>query len=217
MIVLIIISILILILIFLNKSDYVPPQVLPDIITDEELDYILKQSSNIFVESTVLGDNPLNKKLRNSQTAWLKKTDPVVKGVIEKVCKKTGKKIENCEDLQVVKYEPSGFYTEHHDACCEDTELCKKFTEGIGQRVRTCVIYLTDNFEGGATKFPNLNLEIKPPKKSGVLFHPLDKKEEKCHDNALHAGTPVTSGIKMIANIWIRKNKYPHVDEGQGV
>jgi prolyl 4-hydroxylase len=41
-----------------------------------------------------------------------------------------------------------------------------------------------------------------------LLFHPLEKKGGKCHPYALHAGMPVTSGEKYIANIWLREKPY---------
>ena len=81
--------------------------------------------------------------------------------------------------------------------------MCKKFNKD-GYRVLTMVIYLNDDFEGGATKFPNIDKEYKPEKYSGLLFYPMNKNGDKCHDNSLHAGMPVISGEKYIANVWIR-------------
>ena len=193
------------------NSEYIMPQILPDLISDEETEYIISKSQDRFVESTVVSGktgNEIVKKARDSKTAWLSKNDPVIRQIILRVCDITGKKIDNCEDLQIVKYGPSGYYNEHHDSCCDDTEACANFSKDLGNRVRTCVIYLTDGFEGGATKFPRLNFEIKPPKNSAVLFHPMDITEKKCHPLALHAGTPVLSGTKMIANVWIREKSF---------
>ena len=113
----------------------------------------------------------------------------------------------NAEDLQVVKYKPNGYYKAHYDSCC-DKEDCNDFTELGGNRVITMVIYLNDDFDGGATKFINLNKEIKPDKYSGILFYSLNKAQNKCHTNSKHAGMPVKSGEKYIANVWIRENKF---------
>jgi prolyl 4-hydroxylase len=194
-----------------NDTGYIMPEVLPELITESEQDYIIEKSEKRFVDSTVVSGktgNEVIKKARDSKTAWLSKNDPVIRNIILRVCEKTGKDINNCEDLQIVKYGPSGYYNEHHDSCCDDTEACENFRKDLGNRLRTCVIYLSDDFEGGATKFPKLNLEIKPPKRSGILFHPMDVTEKKCHPKALHAGTPVLSGTKIIANVWIREKQF---------
>jgi prolyl 4-hydroxylase len=67
------------------------------------------------------------------------------------------------------------------------------------------VIYLNDDFEGGATRFSKIDKNFKPKKYSGILFYPMNKDGDKCHENSLHAGMPVTKGEKYIANVWIRE------------
>lgn len=193
-----------------DDDEYVEPKVIENLINEKEIQYIIDQSKDKFETSTVVAGPGLSvmKKARDSKTAWLSKEDPIIKEIMMRVCKMTNKTHEQCEDLQVVKYDANGFYREHHDSCCDDNDLCDKFKEESGQRLRTCVIYLTDGFEGGATKFPNLNIELKPSKGSGVLFHPMTKDETKCHPKALHAGMPVISGIKIIANVWIREKEF---------
>jgi prolyl 4-hydroxylase len=51
-------------------------------------------------------------------------------------------------------------------------------------------------------------MELKPDKNSGILFYPLQKKGDKCHPKALHAGLPVISGEKYIANVWLRESAF---------
>jgi prolyl 4-hydroxylase len=194
-----------------ENDEYDEPRLLENLITEEEVNYIVQQASDKYEESTVVAGPSglkINKNARDSKTAWLSKNDPIIRNIMLKVCKETGKSIENCEDLQVVKYESAGYYRPHHDSCCDDTENCDRFREGSGQRVRTCVIYLTNEFEGGATEFPLLNIQLKPNKGSGVLFHPMNKDESKCHPKALHAGMTIINGIKIIANVWIREKEF---------
>ena len=193
------------------NEEYVEPEIIQDLLTNDQIEYIIEKSNSRFENSTVVAGKgvALNKNARDSETAWLSKNDPMVRVIMEKVCRITNKSIDNCEDLQVVRYKTGGYYKEHHDACCDETELCDNFRkEGGGQRVRTCVIYLTQDFEGGETNFPVLNMKARPFKGSGVLFHPMTKDETKCHPKALHAGMPVINGLKMIANVWIREGKF---------
>ena len=70
------------------------------------------------------------------------------------------------------------------------------------------VIYLNDDFTGGFTNFPIIKQKYKPPKYGGLLFYPLEKKGEKCHPYAMHEGTDLESGVKYIANVWIRQSKF---------
>lgn len=190
-----------------EDEDYIEPEIIENLINEEEINYIINKSKEKFDDSTVIAkkDEAIQKNIRDSKTAWLSKNDSVIKSIIEKVCRITNKKIENCEDLQVVKYDNNGYYRDHHDSCCDDTELCENFKKNSGQRVITCVIYLTDDFDGGETNFPNLNLKAKPSKGSAIIFHPMTNDEKKCHPKALHAGMPVISGVKIIANVWIRE------------
>jgi prolyl 4-hydroxylase len=184
-----------------DPTQFTAPKVYPKFITQDEAKYILKTAEYNYEDSIVVGLK--SEGVRKSQTYWLSKDDPVAQNIIQKVCDIDGHSIEQAEDIQVVKYEPNGYYNEHHDACCDDN-ICSDFIKD-GQRIVKMVIYLNDDFEGGATNFPNIKKQYKPKKYSGILFYPMNKNRDKCHENSLHAGTPVTKGEKYIANVWIRE------------
>ena len=186
-----------------DPSQFREPKVYPNFITEDDAKHILKTAEYNYKNSVVVGiENPEG--IRKSQTYWLNKDDKVAKKIIQKVCELDGHSIEQSEDIQVVKYEPNGYYNEHHDSCCDDDDKCKEFVKD-GNRVLTMVIYLNDDFEGGATRFPKLDKNFKPKKYSGILFYPMNKDGDKCHENSLHAGMPITKGEKYIANVWIRE------------
>ena len=189
-----------------EKEEYIKPMIYQNVITDEEAKYILEKSQSLFKESKIVGGD--HKDIRKSNTAWLSKEDEKIKNIIQRICSLTNLPIENAEDLQVVKYEPNGFYRPHHDACCDQNEQCKKFESEGGQRKVTMVIYLNDEFTGGETNFPNLNMKVKAPRCGGLLFYPLEKNGGRCHPYALHEGTDVKEGVKYIANVWLRENKF---------
>ena len=189
-----------------KSAEYVLPVTHSDFLTSQEADYILQMAKTQFSDSQIVTGSDTN--IRKSKTAWLSKTDPTIKTIIQRVCDMTNIPFENAEKMQVVHYEPNGYYNEHHDACCDDRQECIDFEKNGGQRKITMLIYLSDDFEGGATRFPNLDKEYKLPKYSGLLFHPLEKNGNKGHPLALHAGMPVTSGNKYIANVWLREREY---------
>jgi len=189
-----------------DSDDYILPEVHNNFITDEERQYILEKAGAEFEESIILGGP--DKNIRKSKTAWISREDPVVKPIIERVCQLTGIPHKNAEKLQVVKYQPDGYYKEHHDAACDPGKQSYDFEQNGGQRKVTMLLYLSDGFDGGSTRFPKLDMELKPDKNSGILFYPLQKNGDKCHPHALHAGLPVTSGEKYIANVWLREEMF---------
>jgi prolyl 4-hydroxylase len=189
------------------EDDYDEPTIIKDVVTPYEAQYIIDHASDKFTKSLLVGDI-LDKNIRDSETCWISKSDKIVGDIIKRISIMVNKPFENAEDLQVVKYKLNGLYRPHHDACCDDNNECNEFLKRGGQRIITVVIYLTDDFEGGETNFPNLNKKYKPPKYSGIMFYPLDKTFKTCHPKALHEGTPVTRGTKIICNVWFRESTF---------
>ena len=191
------------------ESSWDPPQVINDILTPEECKYIIDQATPKFSRSSVVGINGADAS-RTSETAWIPKTDPVAQKVLAKAMELTGKPMENCEDIQVVRYGPGTFYRPHHDSCCDSSEGCKNFEVEGGQRIGTLLLYLNSDFTDGETEFPNWNggTKMKAQPGSAIFFRPLGTDEPKCHPKALHAGTPPSSGIKYVCNVWVRENKF---------
>lgn len=188
------------------SASYTKPEVKNNLVTPEEAEYIIKTAKDSFKESETVGG--FNTNVRKSKTKWLYKDDPVIYNIINRIASLTGNDIKNAEPLQVVQYEPGGFYNDHHDSCCDDQEACTDFVQNGGQRVLTVLVYLNDSFTGGATRFSTLNKEIKPPQYSGIIFRPLADNTNMCHPLGLHKGTPVKTGIKYICNIWFREGEY---------
>lgn len=189
-----------------NPNNFIEPRIYPNIISQDEANYILEKSKDNFEDSNILSGHETS--VRKSKTCWLSKEDPTVRNIIQRICNIDNIPFDNAEDLQVVKYQPNGYYNEHYDSCCEDTDVCKEFLSRGGNRIVTMVIYLNDGFQGGATKFIKMNKEIKPEKYSGILFYTMNKNKDKCHSLSMHAGLPITSGEKYIANVWLRESKF---------
>ena len=192
----------------LHSDPYDEPYIINNIITEDEAKYIIYNASSEFNDSSILGQI-VDHNVRKSKTAWLHKNDDsVILTIMLRIANIVNLPLENAESLQVVRYEPDGYYKEHHDSCCDNTKICNDFIKRGGQRIKTVLIYLNDDFEEGSTYFPLLNKKYKPPKYSAIIFNPLAKNSNKCHPLALHAGLPVKSGIKYIANLWFREGKF---------
>lgn len=83
--------------------------------------------------------------------------------------------------VRFVRYSEGGFFKVHSD------------TSGTDRRRFAIVIYLNDDFEGGATVFPLLGSRSVPKQGMGVVFPA----------NRLHRGDVVTRGSKYILVMWL--------------
>jgi prolyl 4-hydroxylase len=69
-------------------------------------------------------------------------------------------------------------------------------------------MYLNDDYDGGGTHFPALQLNVKGRRGDLLHFHNLGA-DGLGHRDSLHAGTPVTAGEKWLLSQWIRRESYP--------
>lgn len=195
MILLIIIALVVLMILF--RPVYHGPRVYRDVVPPDTCDYIMTRARKDLRPSTVSMDKLVDEKIRKSDTAWLGPEDPVIRSVMEMCTSKTDRPLSNCEKLQVLRYGPGGFYSPHQDA----------FKGEANMRLHTCIIALNDDYEGGATAFPNLGKEYRLRKGDMMLFDTMNDWGRMTPD-ALHGGLPVTSGEKWICNLWIRTYPY---------
>jgi len=153
------------------------------------------------VESTVLLEKAEDRSdNRRSRTAWLTPADHPFLGVLsERARATTGIDPQWFEDLQVVRYEPGGYFRPHYDQCSEGSEACSAETRRFGGRKRryTLLVYLNDGYGGGETRFPRLKRSFRSATGDALLF-------SSAHEDALHEGAPVTRGVKWICNLWMR-------------
>lgn len=113
------------------------------------------------------------------------------------------------ESIQLVKYGPSGFYKHHHDG------------DAGYPRQSSFFAYVFSNGTGGGTNFPLLKrptadawcryIDCNETTAKGVTFKPVVgnaiywdnlKSSGDVYKSTLHAGLPVTSGVKIGMNIW---------------
>ena len=205
------------------------PRVLKGFVTEKDADYIKSIVLNEFKES-VVGTTSYTKdhSIRKSETAWVDvKSEPRLQQIINKgvnIVVQDGQEGKcyalpestnwrNCEKLQVVRYQPGGFYKPHYDTVerSKITDNTQKMYKIAGPRISTIIIVLShpNEYGGGETEFPELHKKFKVNKGDALLFHNIDT-----HDNLFqksrHGGNPLTYGEKQIANIWIHEGLPPH-------
>jgi prolyl 4-hydroxylase len=113
--------------------------------------------------------------------------------------------VENGEGLQVLRYEPGAEYKPHYDYFDPAQPGTPTILKRGGQRVATLVTYLNTPEQGGATTFPDVQLDVAPVKGNAVFFsydrpHPITR--------TLHGGAPVIAGEKWVATKWLREGRF---------
>jgi len=172
---------------------YIEPKVIPNLLTEDEIEYIKKKSIDKLEPSTIGDLDEVKESTRISETTVLSREDPIIDNLMRKCVGLTNKPIGHCEKLQVTRYKTGGFYKPHQDT--NERVLTNK-------RLYTIMIALNDDYEGGETDFPGLNVEYKLKKGSALFFHTLDN-HKRYTSLALHGGKPVKSGEKWICNLWV--------------
>ena len=188
MIALLLIVVLVLIIIFRPK--YREPQIIRGALTDEECEYIKKRAKPLLKKSTLSDDNYINTEIRDSETAWLGPDDQRIHDIFLRFMNES----DNCENVQVVRYKPGGFYKPHQDAD----------SSHINKRKYTFIFALNDEYEGGETYFPILDMSYRLKKGDVLSFDTLNT-WGYIPEEAIHGGATVKSGEKWIANLWLRQ------------
>jgi len=187
---------LIVLLVYLLPT-YTKPVVIENFLSENERIHIKQEAKSKLQASTVDKDRRVDEQIRKSETAWLSTEDPIIRSVVERCVSRTDRPIENCEQLQVLRYKEGGHYNPHQDVFYQDKN----------KRLYTFIIALNDEYEGGETAFPYLDEKYKLKAGDALFFHTLDNYGLDTTD-ALHGGQPVKSGEKWICNLWV--HKYPY-------
>ena len=113
--------------------------------------------------------------------------------------------LENGEGLQILRYRPGAEYKPHYDYFDPAQPGTPEILKRGGQRVASLVMYLSSPQRGGATVFPEANLDVSPVKGNAVFFsyhraHPVTR--------TLHGGAEVLEGEKWVATKWLRQREF---------
>ncbi len=113
--------------------------------------------------------------------------------------------VERGEGLQILRYRPGAQYRPHFDYFDPAQPGTAAVLRRGGQRVGTLLMYLNTPLRGGATIFPDLDLEVAPIK-GHALFFSYDRPDAST--GTLHGGAPVIDGEKWVATKWLREGVF---------
>ncbi|HEX5419541.1 MAG TPA: 2OG-Fe(II) oxygenase [Gammaproteobacteria bacterium] len=120
-----------------------------------------------------------------------------------RICRCLAVPFAHLEAPAVLHYEEGREITEHFDFVDPkvpdyDQEIARR-----GQRIVTFLVYLNDDYSGGQTEFPRLNISRKGRAGEGLFFS--NALADGSSDlRTLHAGRPTTRGQKWIVSQFVR-------------
>jgi len=198
---------------------------LENFLTDEECDRLkdLGKLEGYARSELQNGEDDEDEEWRTSSNAWCEEecqSDPIAQRVIRRIGQRTGIPHQYSESLQLLRYSPGQFYSEHHD------NSDSSFGIDEGARMITFFLYLNDVEEGGATRLTDLhydgedgypgedkNRTLTPlvirPKKGMALVWPNINDEDHAYkeERTWHEALPVVKGLKYGANAWFRQRR----------
>ena len=124
--------------------------------------------------------------------------DLIVQAINRCIAKATNTEPGWGEPLNILKYSPGQQYKPHHDGTGSDN---------VSVRELTALIWLNDQFEGGETDFPKINVRIRGGVGDMLVFRNV-REDGAFDERMIHAGLPVTQGVKWMASRWIRTENY---------
>ena len=180
-----------------------------DLLSSDECDAMIALAAKRLARSetvqTETGASEVNE-ARTSQGMFFERGEhPVVARLETRIAVLLDWPLENGEGLQVLRYAPGAEYKPHYDYFDPAHSGTPLILRRGGQRVASLVCYLNTPAQGGATVFPDVQLDVAPVRGNAVFFsydraHPATK--------TLHGGAPVLDGEKWVATKWLREGRF---------
>lgn len=180
-----------------------------DFLTKEECDQLISIIEEDLIPSPIAATNNEVSEIRNSKTAQLKFSNPIIYNLFLKIANKLNLDPSHGEPLQGQKYLPGQYFKPHTDAF---GPKMKNKIQASGNRKHTLMIYLNEDMEGGETNFPIWDLSFTPKIGTALDWHNM--KDGEVIQDSKHEGQEIKQGVKYIITSWWRENKFqPKLDK----
>ncbi len=180
-----------------------------DFLSDAECDGLIAAATPRMTRSTTVSSSVEGEEVHEARTSngmfFKRGENELVRRIEARIARLLHWPVENGEGLQVLQYRPGAEYRPHYDYFNPDEAASARLLQRGGQRVATLVMYLNNPEKGGATTFPDVQLEVAPRRGNAVFFS-----YPRAHPSTgtLHGGAPVVAGEKWIATKWLREREF---------
>lgn len=180
-------------------------KIVDNILSEQECQELIASGSAQLQAAATLGQNIAG--YRTADNSWLYEESELTNKIKEYISKDSGLPIENQEEIHIVKYNVGGEYKEHHDFFHPNSDYYETTMGRAGQRTASYLFYLNHNYTGGETDFPKKRIKVTPKMGRMLMWKNMNDDGTLDYDS-LHAGLPVKTGVKWIAVVWLRENKF---------
>jgi prolyl 4-hydroxylase len=180
-----------------------------DLLSGEECEALIELAKPRLARSltvaTKTGGEEVNADRTSNGMFFQRGENELIKRIEARIARLVNWPEENGEGLQVLHYLPGTEYKPHYDYFDPVEPGTPTILKRGGQRVATLIMYLAEPEKGGATSFPDVQLEVAPKRGNAVFFS-----YERAHPStrSLHGGAPVIAGDKWIATKWLRERRF---------
>ena len=183
--------------------------VLENFVSPAVCQWLIDQVSGRLARATIYdkatGGSTEDRRRTNSQCDLDIETGGLLTFVIRaRIAAVTGRPDAAMEVPKVLHYRPGETFAEHFDYLNPDEPAFAHEIATRGQRTETFLIYLNDDYTGGETYFPELELSHAGSTGDALLFSNVDA-DGKPDEQTRHAGLPPTTGEKWLFSQWIRE------------
>jgi prolyl 4-hydroxylase len=180
-------------------------------LSDEECDHLIELGRDRIKRSSTVNPDTGEIQVVDHRTSYntyltLRQT-PMVTSIEERLAHLAGLPVENGEALQILRYDIGQYYKPHYDFFDPGWGGSAKILECGGQRVASCVMYLTTVEEGGETNFPEVNIKVPCIRGDAVFFFNI-LPDGKIDPLSMHESVPVVTGEKWASTKWIREREF---------
>jgi hypothetical protein len=119
----------------------------------------------------------------------------------------TGLTMAFAEPPVVLRYTAGQYYKWHYDHIYPHNSAIQQQIERFGQRIKTAIFYLNDDYEGGNTEFKKPSMSVTPEAGKVLVFNNVDEENNRLVES-IHRGVEVTKGEKWIITLWFRDQPF---------
>ena len=183
----------------------------PSFLNGEVCDWLIERARPRLVRARVYDPGSKSDVVSDSRTNTsagfnLMETDLVQLMVQTRISSASGLPLVNMEGSTVLHYDVGEQIDNHYDFVDPSIPDYEQDVRTRGERVMTFLVYLNDDYQGGETDFPKLDVTHKGQRGEGLYF--INALPSGAPDlRSCHAGRPPTRGEKWILSQFIRNRR----------